>query len=204
MSTDPARRPATRRAFLGSSTALVAASIASRAAAGDRDWTGREPTRYPEPDIEVIDPRFGRYKIGNTGIKRLHTGMLWAEGPAWNPVGRYLVWSDIPNDEQLRWLAIPAALLMVGAIALITVALRRTPALTVDALLRRPGISVIDLEQPPADAALAVPLASAEGIRRVAERDGGLVLRFDEGDHVHLYARHDDRVYRYTPEASSR
>ncbi len=104
MSTDPARRPATRRAFLSASTALVAASIASRAAAGDRDWTGREPTRYPEPDIEVIDPRFGRYKIGNTGIKRLHTGMLWAEGPAWNPVGRYLVWSDIPNDEQLRWL----------------------------------------------------------------------------------------------------
>ena len=30
--------------------------------------------------------------------------MLWAEGPAWNAVGRYLVWSDIPNDVQLRWL----------------------------------------------------------------------------------------------------
>jgi gluconolactonase len=103
MSTDTSRLPATRRAFL-SSSALVAAAIASRTGAGDRDWTGREPTRYPEPDIEVIDPRFGRYKIGNTGIKRLHTGMLWAEGPAWNAVGRYLVWSDIPNDEQLRWL----------------------------------------------------------------------------------------------------
>ena len=31
-------------------------------------------------------------------IRRLHTGTLWAEGPAWNGVGRYLVWSDIPND----------------------------------------------------------------------------------------------------------
>ena len=30
--------------------------------------------------------------------------MLWAEGPAWNGVGKYLVWSDIPNDIQLRWL----------------------------------------------------------------------------------------------------
>ena len=30
--------------------------------------------------------------------------MLWAEGPAWNAVGRYLVWSDIPNDIQHRWL----------------------------------------------------------------------------------------------------
>jgi gluconolactonase len=35
-------------------------------------------------------------------VQRLHTGMLWAEGPAWNAVGRYLVWSDIPNDTQLR------------------------------------------------------------------------------------------------------
>src|SRR5208282_3151000 len=37
-------------------------------------------------------------------IKRLHTGTLWAEGPAWNGVGRYLVWSDIPNNVQMRWL----------------------------------------------------------------------------------------------------
>src|SRR5207253_2520636 len=37
-------------------------------------------------------------------IRRLHTGMLWAEGPAWNGVGRYLVWSDIPNNVQMRWL----------------------------------------------------------------------------------------------------
>ena len=42
--------------------------------------------------------------IGNTPIQRLHTGTLWAEGPAWNGVGRYLVWSDIPNNVQMRWL----------------------------------------------------------------------------------------------------
>ena len=60
--------------------------------------------RYPEPDVEVLDPRFAGVRIGNTPIQRLHTGMLWAEGPAWNAVGRYLVWSDIPNDVQLRWL----------------------------------------------------------------------------------------------------
>src|SRR4030095_6677291 len=30
--------------------------------------------------------------------------MLWAEGCAWNAVGRYLLWSDIPNDRQLRWI----------------------------------------------------------------------------------------------------
>jgi gluconolactonase len=63
-----------------------------------------EPQRYPDPDIVVLDPRFARLKIGNAGIERLWTGALWAEGPAWNGVGRYLVWSDIPNNIQLRWL----------------------------------------------------------------------------------------------------
>ncbi|HZW31715.1 MAG TPA: SMP-30/gluconolactonase/LRE family protein [Isosphaeraceae bacterium] len=63
-----------------------------------------EPVRYPDPDIVVLDPRFAKIKIGNSSIRRLHTGMLWAEGPAWNGVGKYLVWSDIPNDIQLRWL----------------------------------------------------------------------------------------------------
>lgn len=42
--------------------------------------------------------------MGNTAIKRLWTGALWAEGPAWNAVGRYLVWSDIPNNVPMRWL----------------------------------------------------------------------------------------------------
>jgi gluconolactonase len=69
-----------------------------------RDWTGRDPVRYPDPDIIALDPRFRRYIIGNTPIRRLHTGTLWAEGPAWNGVGRYLVWSDIPNNVQLRYI----------------------------------------------------------------------------------------------------
>ena len=59
--------------------------------------------RYPEPDVVVLDKRF-KYKIGNAPIVRLYTGMLFAEGPAWNGVGRYLLWSDIPSNEQLRWL----------------------------------------------------------------------------------------------------
>ena len=65
----------------------------------DRD---APPTRYPEPDVIVLDKRF-RAKLGNTPIVRLYRGTLWAEGPAWNGAGRFLVWSDIPNDEVLRW-----------------------------------------------------------------------------------------------------
>ena len=60
--------------------------------------------QYPDPDIVALDPRFRRYIVGNTVIRRLHFGTLWAEGPAWNGVGRYLVWSDIPNNVQLRWI----------------------------------------------------------------------------------------------------
>jgi gluconolactonase len=52
----------------------------------------------------ATDPRFRRYILFNTSIRRLHVGTSWAEGPAWNGVGRYLVWSDIPSNVQLRWL----------------------------------------------------------------------------------------------------
>jgi gluconolactonase len=99
------RSVTSRRRFLaGTSASAVAAVLAPVARALGRDWSGQHPVRYPDPDIVELDPRFAKYKLGNTAIQRLHTGMLWAEGPAWNGVGRYLVWSDIPNNVQLRWL----------------------------------------------------------------------------------------------------
>jgi gluconolactonase len=88
-----------RRHFLATAAAGSAALAQTK-----RDWSNQAPVRYPEPDVVVLDPRFAKYKIGNTPILRLHTGALWAEGPAWNGVGRYLVWSDIPNNIQYRWL----------------------------------------------------------------------------------------------------
>src|SRR5579864_3674707 len=91
-----------RRSFL--TAGIGAAMIAPRAARAERDWSGRDPVRYPDPDILVLDPRFAKYKIGNTPIQRLYTGCLWAEGPAWSNGGRYLVWSDIPNNRQMRYL----------------------------------------------------------------------------------------------------
>ena len=91
-----------RRSFL--TTAVAGAALAPSAANAQRDWTGKDPVRYPDADIVVLDKRFAKYKIGNTPIQRLHTGMLWAEGTAWNGVGKYLVWSDIPNNVQMRWL----------------------------------------------------------------------------------------------------
>lgn len=69
-----------------------------------RDWSGSSPLPYPDPDLIALDPRFQRYILFNTPIQRHYTGTFWAEGPAWNGSGRYLVWSDIPNNRQMRWL----------------------------------------------------------------------------------------------------
>ncbi len=92
-----------RRSFLAAATALAGITAMSGTAFARNFGPDAEPVRYPEPDVVPLDKRF-KYKLGNTPIQRLYRGTLWAEGPAWNGVGRYLLWSDIPNNEQLRWM----------------------------------------------------------------------------------------------------
>ena len=73
----------------------------------ERDYSANAaPVRYPDPHLISLDKRFDSLKLGNTPIQRIYhsKNMMWAEGPAWNGVGRYLVWSDIPNNVQHRWL----------------------------------------------------------------------------------------------------
>ena len=67
----------------------------------DRDWNS--PVRYPDPAIEVLAPRFARYRLGNAAIERIWTGGRWNEGPVWFGALRSLIWSDIPHDRLLRW-----------------------------------------------------------------------------------------------------
>jgi gluconolactonase len=52
---------------------------------------------------EVLDDRFRPCARGDVRVERLHGGCRWAEGPVYVPAGRYLLWSDIPNDRILRW-----------------------------------------------------------------------------------------------------
>lgn len=52
---------------------------------------------------EVIDKRFSRLFNGNAQVEKLATGFKWAEGPAYFGGGRYLVWSDIPNNRMMRY-----------------------------------------------------------------------------------------------------
>jgi gluconolactonase len=100
-----------RRSFLAAGAALIPALARAQSqptpvspVPTPRNWSGDAPVQYPDPDIIALDNRFRRYIIGNTAIKRLHTGTQWAEGPAWNGEGRYLIWSDIPNNVQMRYL----------------------------------------------------------------------------------------------------
>jgi gluconolactonase len=95
-----------RRSFIAAAAATAGISaVASKVIARDYG-AGQGPIRYPDPDIIVLDDRFKNYRLGNSAIMRLYHSkrMIWAEGPAWNGVGRYLLWSDIPNNVQLRWL----------------------------------------------------------------------------------------------------
>ena len=53
--------------------------------------------------FEVIDPAFEACFIGHARVERLWTGARWSEGPVWFAAGRYLLWSDIPNNRIMRW-----------------------------------------------------------------------------------------------------
>ena len=60
--------------------------------------------RYPDPAVRVLDPSFNQYRLVLASVERLYTGCRWAEGPVYFGDGRYLLWSDIPNNRQLRWI----------------------------------------------------------------------------------------------------
>ncbi len=53
-------------------------------------------------EFVFLDDRFGGLINTTARVHRLYEGCAWAEGPAWSPGWRSLVWSDIPNDRQMR------------------------------------------------------------------------------------------------------
>lgn len=60
-------------------------------------------TRYPDPAVQVLDPSFNALRLPLASVERLYTGCRWAEGPVYFGDGRYVLWSDIPNDRILKW-----------------------------------------------------------------------------------------------------
>ena len=59
--------------------------------------------RYPDSRVEVLDDRFAKYTLVNAAVEMLWTGGRWLEGPVWFGDGRYLLFSDIPNNRILKW-----------------------------------------------------------------------------------------------------
>jgi gluconolactonase len=53
--------------------------------------------------FETLDERFAPLVKTTAKLDRLYDGCRWAEGPAYFPAHRALVWSDIPNDRMLRY-----------------------------------------------------------------------------------------------------
>lgn len=56
-----------------------------------------------DTDFEILDRTFLRCVRTSARVEKLYEGCRWAEGPAYFPASRSLVWSDIPNDRMLRW-----------------------------------------------------------------------------------------------------
>jgi gluconolactonase len=110
-----------RRGFLTASlagaTAAATLKVASAATEGPFGETGvpvgvprseRLPlgplsdSRYPDAHIEALDKKRFKGSVGTGAVERVATGMRWAEGPAYFAAGRYLVFSDIPNNRMMR------------------------------------------------------------------------------------------------------
>jgi gluconolactonase len=71
--------------------------------ADDFRYRWQRSERYPDPAIEVVEPSFAKYRIFNASVERLASDCRWCEGPVWFGDGRYLLWSDIPNNRILKW-----------------------------------------------------------------------------------------------------
>jgi len=88
----------TRREFLLAGGAAAVLSLGRPARA---EWQPSQ--RYPDPAIKILDPAFAKYRLALAKVERLGTGMRWCEGPVWFGDGRYVLFSDIPNNRLMKW-----------------------------------------------------------------------------------------------------
>jgi gluconolactonase len=90
-----------RRDLLKMGVGLGLVGMAGPAAAQSFEFKGSQ--RYPDPAVEILDPSFAKYRVYSAGVEQLATGFRWAEGPVWFGDGRYLLFSDIPNNRIMRY-----------------------------------------------------------------------------------------------------
>jgi gluconolactonase len=103
-----------RRQLILAASCCVAGAVAKTAAAANsippgpalppRDWENPNPTvPYPDPFVQVVDPRFKKYIAGTTLLRRVWTGAEWTEGPVWFGDMHCVIFSDIPNNRMMRY-----------------------------------------------------------------------------------------------------
>src|SRR5690348_2144963 len=105
-------------------TTAVTATAVSAATVAPLGQTGAQTTssqplplgplpggRYPDSHLESAKkggkPTFGPNGFpafaGTMAVERVATGFRWAEGPVYFPAGRYVLFSDIPNNRIMRY-----------------------------------------------------------------------------------------------------
>jgi gluconolactonase len=72
-------------------------------AAGAREPAWQPSQRYPDAAVRILDQSFAKLRLNLAAVERLADGCRWCEGPVWFGDGRYLLWSDIPNNRMLKW-----------------------------------------------------------------------------------------------------
>jgi gluconolactonase len=87
-----------RRRFLSFTAASTGIALMQNALG---QW--QPSPRYPDPRVRSIDPSYNRYKLALAKVERIADGCRWSEGPVWFGDGRYLLWSDIPDNRIMRW-----------------------------------------------------------------------------------------------------
>ena len=104
-----------RRSFLQTAAATAVGSFATPSALArtqpdppgstppPRNWNDPASVVYPDPAIEAFDPRFRKYVVGTTEIRRLWTGGEWTEGPVYFGDMHSVIFGDVPNNRMLRY-----------------------------------------------------------------------------------------------------
>jgi gluconolactonase len=93
-----------RRNFLKTAmTTAAGALLAPPLLSSFQENGSSRQTRYPDPSVVAIDKRFEKYMMTTAGVERIWTGARWLEGPVWFGDGRYLLFSNIPENTILRW-----------------------------------------------------------------------------------------------------
>lgn len=59
----------------------------------------------PLPAVVRLDPRLDQIVPPDAVLEKIADGFAWAEGPVWNRTGKYLLFSDVPNNRIIKWKA---------------------------------------------------------------------------------------------------